>query len=98
MIVDFLRSADLFDCAVVHHGEAITEAERFFLVMRDVNESQTKSALQRKKVGLKLLAEFLIDGGEWFVEKQNARFINERTGQRDALTLAAGKFVRFSRS
>ena len=45
-IVNRNRRAQLLDPAAIHHGDAISDGHRFFLVMRDQNGGQAELALQ----------------------------------------------------
>src|SRR5690606_20822872 len=48
------------------------------------------------KLELSFLAQFLVERAERFVEEKHLRLLGERTGERDALFLSAGKLMRLA--
>ena len=87
--VNLLGRADLLDPAEVEHREAVAHAERFLLVVGDVDEGDADLALQRLQLALHLLAQLEVEGAERLVQQQHFRLIDQRARQRDPLALAA---------
>ena len=64
--------------------------------MGDDDEGQVEGALQRHQLELRVAAQFLVERRHRLVEQENARTLDERARQRDALALAAGQFMRLA--
>src|SRR5262249_61026213 len=52
--------------------------------------------LQLHQLELRLAAQFLVERRERFIEQEDARALDQRTRERDALALAAGELVRLA--
>ncbi len=76
--------------SVAHDGDAIAGHEGLLLVMGDVDERHSETALQLAQFDLELLAQFEVEGGERFVEEEHLRFVDDGAGEGDALFLSAG--------
>ena len=63
--------------------------ERFLLVVRHVDERDADVPLDRLQLHLHLLAELQVERAERLVEKEDARLVHDRPGERDALALAS---------
>ena len=63
-------------------------------VVGDEDHRQVERPAQRVDFVLKAPPHLAIDGGKRFVEKQDGRLAGQRPGERHALTLAAGQFLR----
>ena len=96
--VDLLRRAELLDAPLAHHGDAIGEHQRFFLVVRDEDRRQAEPSLQPLHFELHLLAQFAVERAERLVEQQQSRVEDDRARERDALLLAARKLARQPRT
>ena len=60
MIIDFKRSADLLNLAVVQNHDAICHRHGFDLIMRHVNHGQAKFLLQHANFRTHLAAKLRI--------------------------------------
>ena len=96
MIVDVGRRADLLDATVVEDREPVAHREGLALVVRDVDERDADAALEALQFQLHLLAELEVERAERLVEQQHARTVDERTRERHALPLSAGKLRRLA--
>ena len=92
MYVDFTGTPDLFKGPVAQEGDAGGQGHCFFLVVGDEQEGDADFALQNFEFGLHLLAEVGVESRERFVEEEKLWTIYERSGQGDALLLAATQF------
>ena len=97
VLVDVAGPADLFDAAVVEHGEPVAQRERLVLVVGDDDEGDADLALNGLELDLHLLAQLEVERAERLVEQQHAWPADERAGQRDALALAARQLGRAAR-
>ena len=61
--------------------------------MGDDDEGGAETLLQLHQFGLRALAQLLVERGQRLVEQQDPRAARQRTRQRHALLLAAGKLV-----
>ena len=81
--------ADLLDLALRHHREAVAHHERFFLVVRDVDERDADLALDAHQLELHLLAELEVERAERLVEQEHRRARSRARGR--ARRVAAGR-------
>ena len=81
---------DLLDLAAVHHRDAVREAHRLALVVRDVEERDADLVVDAVQLDLHVLPQLQVERGERLVEEQHLRLQDERAGDGDALLLAAG--------
>ena len=96
-LVNFFRRADLANLSLlVHDRDAVGDAERDLLVVRDVKDRHAELLLQRFDFEAHFLAQVGVEVVQRFVEQQDARFMDQRPGQRDALLLATGKLRRLA--
>ena len=77
-----------------HDRDAIGHRERFFLIVRDVQERRAELFVQRLELELHLLAELEVDRTERLIEQQDGGVEDEGAGQGDALALSAGELRR----
>ena len=94
VLVDVARRTQLLDLPVGHHREAVRHRQRLLLVVRHVEERDADLPLDRLQLDLELTPQLGVEGAEWLVEEQDGRGEHERTGERDALLLAARELVR----
>ncbi len=94
MFVHGLGVGDLFDVTVEHDGDAVAHRHRFFLVVRDEDECDSKSRLQQLQFDLHLLAQLAVECAERFVEQQDARPVHQSARDCDTLLLAARHLAR----
>jgi hypothetical protein len=93
VIIDPPRLADLHDATVFKNGEAISEGQGLFLIMRHINRCNPNPPLNLTELDLHLTPEFTVQCGEWFVEEQDPRTSHESARQSHSLLLAARKLV-----
>ncbi|MNZ95508.1 hypothetical protein D3C78_1146580 [compost metagenome] len=87
--IELFRSGGLDDRTVVHHADAVTHRQGFFLVVGDQHEGDADLALQAQQFRLHLLAQLAVQCGQRLVEQQHRRLVHQRTGEGDTLLLAA---------
>src|SRR5690348_10240163 len=92
-LVDLDRRSDLLDLAVRHHRDAVAHCQRLLLVVRDVDECDADLLLDLFQLDLHLLAQLEVEGAERLVQEQHRRLVDHGAGERDALSLPAGKLV-----
>ena len=65
IVVHVVGGADLFDAALIHHGDAIGDFQRFLLIVRDVDRGGPEPLMQRLdlKRGQQLHVTELAGGG-----------------------------------
>ncbi len=88
-VVDDHGHVELFDVAAVHDGDAVGDAHRLVLVVRNHDDGQTELALQALDLDLHVKPQVPVQGGEWLVEQQELRLDHQRTRQGHALLLPA---------
>jgi hypothetical protein len=76
---------------VIHHTNAVRQAESLFLVVRDQDGRSADFALNLADGPPQVLPNPRVQRSERFIEKQNPRFVRKRPRDRDALLLAARK-------
>ena len=79
----------MLDPAGVQDGDPISHLHRFGLVVGDEYGREAGSVMNVEQPFAQVLADLGVQGPEWLVEKQDARFDGERPGERDSLALAA---------
>ena len=92
-VVDLAGLAALDDASAVHDADGVAHRQRLFLIVRDEHEGDAELALQVLQLDLHVGAQLLVQCRERLVEKQHGGLVDQRAGQRDALLLAAGKFM-----
>ncbi len=75
--------------ALAEDRNAIGHRERFFLIVRHVDEGDAHLLLNGFQLDLHLLAQLQIERTQGLVEQQHPRTQDQRAGQSDALPLAA---------
>jgi hypothetical protein len=75
----------------IEDRDAVGHDHRLLAVMRDMHRSNAEVLLQCLDLVPHFLADTRIEVGEWLVEQQDLRIYRERTTERHALPLAAGK-------
>ena len=80
----------------VEHRDPVRHREGFVLVVRHEDEGDADDALETLELDLHLLAKLEVESTERLVEEEHARTVDERPGQGDSLTLAAGELGRTS--
>src|SRR5471032_722831 len=95
-LVDLARRSDLLDAALVEDGDVVAHRQRFFLVVRDVQEGHAEVLLERLQKYLHLLAQLQVERTERLVEEQHLRAVDHRARERDALALPARELHRLA--
>jgi hypothetical protein len=93
-LVDRARRPELLDAPLVHHRDAVREAQRLGLVVGDEDGRDADLAQDLAQLRPHLLAQLPVEGGEWLVEQQNARRVHEGPRQRGALLHASRELAR----
>ena len=88
------RRTDLLDAPAVHQHDAITHRERFFLIVRHVDERRAHGGLDPAQLEVHRLTQLQVEGRERFVEEQHLWMVGQRPGEGDALRLSAGELAR----
>ena len=94
MIVDVLRPPRLLHDAGVHHEDLVTDAHRLLLIMRDEDRRDAGLTLDPADLLPCPQTEPGIQIRQRFVEKQHARALHQRAGDRDPLLLTPGHLAR----
>ena len=90
----FFSRAEFNDLTKIHHRHAIAHVTDHRDVMRNQHKRQIALALQFDQQIEDLRLYGNIQGGGRFIEHDDIRLGRKRAGDGNALTLAAGKFVR----
>jgi len=88
-VIEFGRRADLLDDAVAHDDDAVTHAQGFHLVVRDVERGHAEAALQLDDLRSHLHAQRRIEVGERLVHQEHLRLAHDGAAEGDALALPA---------
>ena len=91
------RRSRLDDAPFVHHRDAIAHAQRFGLIVRDVDHRDSEPPLQRAQLQAHLLAQTRVEVRERLVEQEQARPAHQRARERQTLLLAARELRRQAR-
>ena len=83
----------LLDSALAHHGHAVRHAERFVLVMRDVEKRHPDLTLNTPKLRLHGLTQLPIQGPQGLVQQEHVGLQHQGTRQSHALLLPAAELV-----
>ncbi len=89
--VEIERRADLLDDPLVEKRDAVAHAEGFAAVVGHIDGGQGAFPADAADFQAHFIAEFRVEVGKRFVEKQNPRRNRHRAGQRHTLLLSAGK-------
>ena len=89
LVVNLGRRADLLHPAFVHQHHAVSDFERFFLIVGHEDTGYVQFIMQTAQPAAQFLAHFRIQCTKRFVEQQHARLNSQRARERDALTLPA---------
>src|SRR6267143_1301891 len=90
----FLRRGVSDDSAIFEKNDARGEKERFAKVVGDKDDGFAETAGEGAEFALKLGAGDGIESAERLVHEENGRIGGKGASDADALTLAAGEFVR----
>ena len=96
IVVDPVRRVVLLQLSVRKYRDAIAERHRLNLIMGDVNRRYAQSGMESPEFRAHLHAKLGVQIGQGFVEEERLRVTNNGAAHRDALSLAAGKLLRFT--
>src|SRR4051794_4816024 len=96
LVIEFVRRADLFDAAVVHHHDAVGQRHRFDLVVGDVDRGGADLLVYLLDFDPHLDAQFGVEVGQRFVEQEHLWVTHDGAAHRDALALSAGQLLRLA--
>ena len=68
--VDFRRRCHLHQPAMIHHGDAVGDDHRLFLIVRDDDEGGAELALQFHQLELGFGAQLLVERSQRLIEQQ----------------------------
>ncbi len=83
---------------MIHHSEARAERHGLFLIVGDHDKGDAEALLDIDELELRVLAQLLVERGEWLIEQQQFRTLDQRARQRHALPLPTGELVRLARA
>ncbi|MCY1301664.1 hypothetical protein D9M70_512890 [compost metagenome] len=84
----------MLDHTLVHDRHPVRQRHRLDLVVRDVDRRDLQLVLKMFQLRAHLGAQLGVEIGEWLIHEKDARRAHDRTGERDALALAAGELLR----
>ena len=93
LLIDFARSADLFEDAAREDDDAIGDLQRLLLVVGDEEGGDVEVVVERDEPFAQLLADLGVHGAEGLIEQEHTRFGGQGAGDGGALALAAGELV-----
>jgi hypothetical protein len=93
-VVQVVRRIPLLDLALGHDADLVGHGEGLVLVVRDENRRHAFLLQDGADFERQAFAQIDVEVGERFVEQDQFRARRQRAGQRHALLLAAGEFVR----
>ena len=96
MRVDFGRAADLLQHALMHDDDAVGEAHRLDLVVRDVDGGRALLQMQTLDLGAHLFAQLGVERADRLVHQHRLRTPDQRAADGDALHVAARQRRRFA--
>src|SRR5690348_6645176 len=89
LLVYFHWRADLFDAALVHHHYARRHRHRFHLVMGNEDHGGLHALVQTRQLDARAAAQRRVEVGEWLVEQERLRLLDDGTADGNALALPA---------
>ncbi len=91
--INDIRPCALHDASALHHRHQVGHGKRFAGVVRDEHGSGTRAAQHIDDVLAHRAAQIQVQRIERFIQQYQIGAGRQRPGQRDALLLAARKFV-----
>lgn len=82
--------------ALTEDSDSIAKANSFIDIMGHRDDRFAQALLQQQQLVLQALANDRVDSGKRFVHQENRRIGGQRSGDRHAPLLAAGKLVRIA--
>ena len=92
--VELLRSAVLFDPALVQYDDTVGHRQRLILVVGHEEECLVRAALNGLELLLNLATQLRVERSERLVEQQEGGVRRQRAGKGHPLALSAGKLPR----
>jgi len=86
----------LFDLALAHDGDPVTQGDRLRLVVGDIDGGDGKAAQQTLDLNARGDAKFRVQVGEGLVEQEEARIAHDAAPDGHTLLLAAGEGARLA--
>src|SRR5690606_5176482 len=84
----FFMASKINDCALIEYGNAVCDTDR----AQAVGDDDGRAVLHQPRQGvLNQLLAFAVEARRGFVQQQNARILEDGTGDGDALSLAAAQ-------
>ena len=96
IIVQVLRGIYLLHETVFHNNDSRTHRHSFDLVVRNVDERRSKTGVKLGDFRSHRSTKLCVQVGQRFVEKEYLGFTNDRTTERNTLSLTTGECLRFS--
>jgi hypothetical protein len=93
-VIEVVGHIPLLDAALVHDADLVGHGEGFVLVVGDHDRGHALALQDLAHLDRQAFAQADIEVGERLVEQDQFRPRRQRAGQRHALLLAAGEFVR----
>ena len=87
-VIENMRRVHLHELAMVHHPDPACQCHRLFLIMGYDDEGCFQTLLNVDKFKLCILAQFLVERGKGFIQKQQFRTARQRPRQSHTLALA----------
>src|SRR5690606_7509898 len=92
--IERARLVRLLQTSALHHADPVRHREGFVLIVRDEDRRDVDRTLNVTDRAAQLVANFRVERAERLVEQEHPRLVRERTGDGDALLLAARKLRR----
>jgi len=91
VLVDLLRSSDLFDPPAVHDRETVRHGQRLLLVVCHVEKRDPDFLLQGLQLDLERLSQLRVERAQGLVEEEHRRVQDQRSRERNTPLPAAGE-------
>src|SRR4051794_1954931 len=91
---DFGRCCELLDSALVKQRDSVSEREGFLLVVSDEDRGEAELVVDLAQRAPKFAPDLGVERAERLVEQQDAGLARERSGEGNALALAARELAR----
>ena len=91
MAVNFIRTADLLDHALVEHCDAVRKGQSLLLIVGDVNGGDAEALLQVLQFVAQLDTQLCVKVGQRLVQADDLRVGDQRTSNSHTLLLTAGQ-------
>src|SRR5712671_1566344 len=93
LMIDFIRRANLFDVATVHHDDTIGERHGFDLVVGYEHGSHAEALVELLHLNPHGPAKLCIEIGKRLVEQEYLRLTDDRASHGNTLALTAGQLL-----